>query len=102
MTTDERVTTDTPGEEVQEPDDRLPELCIADLPEALRAAAARMGWTALMPVQAKAIPYILADRDLMVQSRNDCRCFLLPAPAEQSECAEASGERRKKACPLYA
>jgi len=28
-----------------------------------------MGWTSLMPVQARAIPYMMAKRDIMVQSR---------------------------------
>jgi ATP-dependent RNA helicase DeaD len=30
---------------------------------------ARAGWTELMPVQARALPYLLAGRELMVQSR---------------------------------
>jgi hypothetical protein len=41
----------------------LPEFTMNDLPEALRAGFARQGWTSLMPVQARAIPYILASRD---------------------------------------
>ena len=52
-----------------EPDEALPEMTMADLPEELRAAVARLGWTELAPVQAKAMPYIRARRDLMVQSR---------------------------------
>ncbi len=40
-----------------------------DLPANLQAAARRVGWTALMPVQVRAIPYVRAGRDLMVQSR---------------------------------
>ena len=47
----------------------LPEYTFNDLPEALRAGFARNGWSSLMPVQARAIPYILASRDLMIQSR---------------------------------
>ena len=59
----------------------LPEITLADLNEPLRQAVARAGWTQLMPVQAKAIPYLLAGRDLMVQSRTGSgktAAFLLP------------------------
>jgi hypothetical protein len=28
----------------------------------------------------------------LISSRSQCRCFLLPAPAEQTQCAEAGGE----------
>ena len=64
-----------------EPDDALPEITLAELPESLRLAAAKAKWTKLMPVQAKAIPYMLAGRDLMVQSRTGSGktgAFLLP------------------------
>ncbi|RPJ40725.1 MAG: DEAD/DEAH box helicase, partial [Candidatus Latescibacterota bacterium] len=59
----------------------LAEITLEDLPEKLRAAAARVGWTALTPVQAKAIPYVLAGRDVMVQSRTGTGktgAFILP------------------------
>ncbi len=55
--------------EVVEPQDALPQVTIEELPLQLREAAARAGWSKLMPVQAMAIPYLLAGRDLMVQSR---------------------------------
>jgi len=42
---------------------------VDDLSDGIRAAAEAMGWTKLMPVQEKAIPYLREDRDLMVQSR---------------------------------
>lgn len=64
-----------------EPEDALPEITLEELPDVARAAADRAGWTKLMPVQAKAIPYILAERDLMVQSRTGSGktgAFLLP------------------------
>ena len=40
-----------------------------NLPAALREGFNRLGWTSLMPVQARAIPYIMAHRDVMIQSR---------------------------------
>jgi ATP-dependent RNA helicase DeaD len=52
-----------------EPDNALPQVSMADLPDSWKASAARAGWTSLMPVQAKAMPYIMAGRDLMVQAR---------------------------------
>lgn len=54
---------------------------LADLPAPLQEAAARAGWPRLMPVQAKAIPYLLARRDVMVQSRTGSGktgAFILP------------------------
>ena len=47
----------------------LPEYTMEDLPAALREGFNRLGWTSLMPVQARAIPYIMARRDVMIQSR---------------------------------
>ena len=51
------------------------------LPEHLREAAGRADWTTLMPVQARAIPYLLEGRDVMVQARTGSGktgAFLLP------------------------
>ncbi len=59
----------------------LPEAALADLPENLRLGAARAGWTELMPVQSKAIPYLFAQRDMMIQSRTGSGktgAYLLP------------------------
>jgi ATP-dependent RNA helicase DeaD len=50
-------------------DEVLPEYSMADLPAPLREGFQKLGWTALMPVQARAIPYILAHRDVLIQSR---------------------------------
>ncbi|MGD9144416.1 MAG: DEAD/DEAH box helicase, partial [Anaerolineae bacterium] len=64
-----------------EPESALPTVSLADLPEPLRQAVARAGWSELMPVQARAIPYLLAGRDLLVQSRTGSGktgAFLLP------------------------
>ena len=54
------------GTEIPE---ELPAATLADLPEKLREGAALAGWTELMPVQAKAIPYLFSQRDMMIQSR---------------------------------
>ncbi len=64
-----------------EPENALPEMMIADLPEQLRAGFSKAGWTQLMPVQAKTIPYIMAERDVMIQSRTGSGktgAYLLP------------------------
>ncbi len=64
-----------------EPESALPTLAKADLPQPLQQAVARAGWPELMPVQARAIPYLLAGRDLVVQSRTGSGktgAFLLP------------------------
>ena len=64
-----------------EPERTLPQVTMADLPEPLRQAMARAGWSELMPVQARAIPYFMAQRDLLVQSRTGSgktAAFLLP------------------------
>ncbi len=55
---------------------------MADLPEKLRLGAERAGWSELMPVQAKALPYLFAQRDRMIQSRTGSGktgAYLLPA-----------------------
>ena len=73
--------TETEFEDVVEPENALPEVTLQELPESLQAAAALAGWTSLMPVQAKAIPYLLEGRDLMVQSRTGSGktgAFVLP------------------------
>jgi ATP-dependent RNA helicase DeaD len=67
--------------EVVEPEEGMPPVSLTDLAEPLRQAAGRAGWSKLMPVQARALPYLLAGRDLMVQSRTGSGktgAFLLP------------------------
>ncbi|MDK2972043.1 MAG: ATP-dependent helicase DeaD [Candidatus Sumerlaeota bacterium] len=59
----------------------LPAVEFDDLSEAMKAAAIRMGWTDLMPVQARSFPYFREERDVMVQSRTGSGktgAFLLP------------------------
>jgi ATP-dependent RNA helicase DeaD len=68
-------------EEPKPPAQDLPPANLADLPETLRQGAARAGWPELMPVQARAIPYLLARRDMMIQSRTGSGktgAYLLP------------------------
>ena len=55
--------------EIEEPEDSLPSVGIGDLPPRLKEATDRAGWTSLTPVQSKAMPYIFAQRPMMVQAR---------------------------------
>jgi ATP-dependent RNA helicase DeaD len=66
---------------IAEPHNPLPGVTLEQLPESSRAAAARAGWTTLMPVQERAIPYLLAARDMMIQARTGTGktgAYLLP------------------------
>lgn len=66
---------------VTEPDDALPCVLLNQLPDSLQQACSRAGWSSLMPVQSLALPYLLARRDLMVQSRTGSGktgAYLLP------------------------
>ena len=68
------------AEENQKTND-LPEISIGDLSENLAQAVAKVGWDKLMPVQSRAIPYVLAGRDVMVQARTGSGktgAFVLP------------------------
>ena len=69
------------GDVIVEPRDALPPVSFEELGTPAREAATRVGWTTLMPVQAKAIPYLMAGRDLMIQSRTGSGktgAFILP------------------------
>ena len=52
-----------------EPEHKLPDYTFDMLPEEQKAVLAQHGWTDLMPVQRKTIPYMLAARDMLVQSK---------------------------------
>jgi ATP-dependent RNA helicase DeaD len=59
----------------------LPQATLADLPDKLRQGALQAGWNELMPVQAQAMPYLFARRDMMIQSRTGSGktgAYLLP------------------------
>lgn len=67
--------------DVVQPEDSLPAATLAEMPQGIQDAAARANWNELLPVQAQTLPYILAGRDLMVQSRTGSGktgAFLLP------------------------
>jgi len=83
----------TREEPILEPADALAGVSLEELSPAMQDAAARAGWTQLMDVQEKAIPYILARRDLMIQSRTGSGktgAYILPILARidphQSSC----------------
>jgi ATP-dependent RNA helicase DeaD len=66
---------------LREPDPPLDEVTIDGLSGKVEQAVRAAGWTDLMPVQRKAIPYHLAKRDLIVQSQTGSGktgAFLLP------------------------
>lgn len=59
----------------------LPPAEIKDFSQAVQAAIVKRGWQALMPVQAGVTPYLMAGRDVIVQSRTGSgktAAFLLP------------------------
>ena len=76
--------TDTAPDEkldITAPENALPPLALEDLPETMREACSHASWTRLMPVQAHALPYLMAGRDIMVQSRTGSGktgAYLLP------------------------
>ena len=60
---------------------QLANVSLDQLSGPMRAAATRAGWTQLMPVQASAIPYLLAGREMMIQARTGSGktgAYLLP------------------------
>jgi ATP-dependent RNA helicase DeaD len=66
---------------IKEPQNKLPDFSIEDLPANLLAAVRELGWNELMPVQRKTIPYMIAGRDMLIQSKTGSGktgAFLLP------------------------
>src|SRR5947209_17700406 len=77
----ENRVSDTPTKPTDEIQNPLPEVTLEQLPEPLREAAGRAGWTSLMPVQARGIPYMLAGRPMIIQARTGSGktgAFLIP------------------------
>ncbi len=67
-------------ESTEQPTPRA-DVTLSDLAQPLQDAVARAGWPALMPVQARAIPYLLEGQNVMVQARTGSGktgAFLLP------------------------
>ncbi|MCF0221592.1 MAG: DEAD/DEAH box helicase, partial [Fibrobacter sp.] len=52
-----------------EPKNKLPDYTFDMLPAEQKAILTNHGWTDLMPVQRKTMPYMLAARDMLVQSK---------------------------------
>jgi len=68
-------------EDEEQPENPLAAMDLAGLSPRLQKACAMAGWTKLLPVQSQAIPYIMAGRNLMVQSQTGSGktgAFLLP------------------------
>ena len=66
------------------PRNPLAEVTLEQLPVNLQEAAGRAGWNSLVDVQARAIPYLLAGRNMMIQARTGSGktgVFLLPTLA---------------------
>lgn len=79
----ENENTPTPesGNEETKTHSGLPEMTFDGLPTRLRDACDRAGWDKLMPVQERAMPYLMAGKDIMVQARTGSGktgAFVLP------------------------
>ena len=57
---------------VDEPENALPEVSLADLPQLLQTACAKAGRNSLMPVQSRALPYLL----------EGCLLYTSPSPRD--------------------
>lgn len=67
--------------QIIEPQNKLPDFTMDMLPDWLRTTLEAQGWNDLMPVQRKAIPYMLAGRDMLIQSKTGSGktgAFVLP------------------------
>lgn len=67
--------------QIIEPKDKLPDCTMDQLPEWMRNTLVAQGWSDLMPVQRKAMPYMMAGRDMLIQSKTGSGktgAFVLP------------------------
>lgn len=74
-------TNDVGGAASIEPEDQLPDFTFDDLSGLMHENALALGWTTPMPVQTKAIPYLMSERDMIVQSHTGSGktgAFLIP------------------------
>lgn len=80
-TRDEKAHPQQEDKNISAAEDIKETISLEHLAPALQKACANAGWTILTPVQSVAIPWLLAGRDLMVQSRTGSGktgCYLLP------------------------
>lgn len=69
------------AKEAGESKPQLAEMTLNSLPQSIQKAVKNAGWDKLTPVQAQAIPYLLAKKDLMAQARTGSGktgAFILP------------------------
>jgi ATP-dependent RNA helicase DeaD len=67
--------------QIIEPKNKLPDYTFDQLPSLQKEVLTAHGWTDLMPVQRKAIPYMLSARDMLIQSKTGSGktgAFVLP------------------------
>ncbi len=93
MSDEPHIQPDIDVEVLYEPDNPLPDFSFGDLPADMEERVRNLGWTIPTPVQRKAIPYVLAGRDIIVQARTGSgktAAYLLPiiqnVNASQSWC----------------
>ena len=80
-----------------EPENPLPETTLADLSASQREAVAKAGWPSLAPVQARAIPYLAAERDLIIQSRTGSCALRAARSSRDTGLAWTGSPARKRA-----
>ena len=71
----------------------LADVTLEQLPQRLQDAVTRAGWTTLTPVHSRAIPYLLAERDV--------RCFAIGAQAVRFVThLDVSADQISEACEI--